>query len=254
MALDFGKSVIGGYSPAEGAPPTQLPDGIQHYYCEKKSTHPKYADCDIRIYDKNIQNIQDNTKIDGYFQDEQYIVHRRDEIKNWLKVKPEYNFTEYSSDDICILNFRGGEFCGLRETFLPQIYWKNAMKHMLEINSNFKFIVITDDVFSAKSFFPNLEVYHFSIGKDYSIINNAKYLILSNSSFAWFPAWTNDNLKFCIAPKYWGKHNVSDGFWNLGYTITSGWNYQNREGILESYEQCLKQSQEYINNHQQFYR
>lgn len=248
MNLDFGESVYGGSSPYEGAPPTVLPDGINNYYAEKPIVHPVFTNSDVRIHDFNLVNVPDNSKIDGCMQDEQYILHKKEEIKKWLKVKDEHNCIEFSSDDICVMNFRGGEYVGLHESFLRPSYWHNAMQHMKNINSNMQFVVITDDVLTAKQFFPTLPVYHFSIGKDYSIINNAKYLILSNSSFAWFPAWTNEQVKFCIAPKYWGKHNISDGFWSLGYACTkgSGWMYQTREGNLENYDKCLAECNEYI--------
>jgi hypothetical protein len=112
-------------------------------------------------------------------------------------------------------------------------------------NPHFRFVVITDDITTAKKFFPNFEVLHFNIGLDYAIVQNAHYLILSNSSFAFFPAWLSTNLKFCIAPKYWSQYNESDGYWGLGYNITSGWMYQDRSGKLQTYEECLADCEAY---------
>jgi hypothetical protein len=112
---------------------------------------------------------------------------------------------------------------------------------MRKINSDFKFVVITDDVVAAKQFFPSFEVYHFDIGKDYSIIKNAHYLILSNSSFAFFPAWTSDTLKYVIGPKYWARHNISDGYWSCGYNVYRGWNWMDRDGRLYTYDECIKE-------------
>lgn len=249
--LDFGREVVGGSGP-EGGPPQKLPKGITNYYAEKKIIHP-ISGADIRLYDKNLINIPDNTKIDGLMQDEQYIIHRKDEIRKWLKVKQEYECYDYADDNTCIINFRGGEYARHKDFFLDKNYWENAVSHMLKINSNFRFIVITDDVFTAKKFFPNFGVFHFSIAKDYVIIKNAKYLILSNSSFAWFPAWLNKNLKFCIAPKYWARHNISDGYWSCGYNITSGWYYLDRDGELSDYDSCLKELSAYIANNKNIF-
>lgn len=251
LDLDFGCKIIGGNGP-EGGPPQKLPDGIQHYYLEKKMIHPING-ADIRTYDSDLVNVLDNTKIDGLLQGEQYIAHRKNEIRNWLRIKNKHECYNYSDDNTCVINFRGGEYVNVKDFFLDENYWRNAVDCMLEINKYFRFIVITDDVPAAKKFFPNYGVFHFSIAKDYSIIKNAKYLILSNSSFAWFPAWLNENLKFCIAPKYWGRYNISDGYWSLGCNITSEWHYLDREGKLNDYNSCLNELKNYMVNHKDFH-
>lgn len=251
LHLDFGKNVIGGSGP-EGGPALTLPEGITHYYAEHKMFHP-ISGADIRIYDPLLVGVSDNTKIDGLMQDEQYIIHHKDEIKQWLKVDPEYECYDYADENTCVINFRGGEYARVKDFFLTKKYWRDAIAQMLKINPRFRFVVITEDVFTAKKFFPDYDVFHFSIAKDYVIIKNAHYLILSNSSFAWFPAWLSDNLKFCIAPKYWARHNISDGYWSLGYNITSGWHYLDREGKLIDYTTCLEELKQYVKEHPMLY-
>ena len=103
---------------------------------------------------------------------------------------------------------------------------------------NFKFIIITDDVKYAKKLLPDYPVYHFDIGRDYSVVKNAKYLILSNSSFAFFAAWTSETVKYVIAPKYWARHNVSDGFWACAFNLYRDWMWQDVNGKLFTYEEC----------------
>ena len=227
--IDFGKEV----------------EGIKNHYEERKIIHP-FSGADIRTYDEGLVNVADNTKIDGCLQDEQYIIHRKSEIKDWLKVKKEYDCYDYSSNDICVINFRGSGYVQEKDFFLYPKYWKDAVRNIRKINPNFKFVVITEDVKTAKKFFPDFEVFHFSIAKDYSIIKNAKYLVLSNSSFAQFPVFTSENLKYAIAPKYWARHNISDGYWSLGYNIMTELTYQDRRGNLEDYETCLKELNEYM--------
>ncbi len=241
--LNFGEKVTGGNGP-EGGPPDTLPDGIKYYYREKEILHLK-TEADIRTYDKNLVNIEDDTKIDGYMQDENYIIHRKNEIRNWLKVKDGFENLKYSKEDICIINFRGGEYVSHRDIFLPQKYWDNAIKNIKKINPKMEFIVVTDDVLAARKFFPKFEISHDSIGSDYSIINNAYYLILSNSSFAFFPAWLNEKVKKVIAPKYWARHNISNGYWCLGYNIVKDWHYIDRSGEVFNYDQCIEE----INNY-----
>ena len=251
MQLYFGQKVSGGKT-KDGGPAEILPDGIRNYYVERKYLHPT-NDADIRIYDKDLVEVLDSTKVDGLMQDEQYFIHRKEEIREWLKVKPQYECFDYADENTCVINFRGGEYSRHPEFYLTKKYWEDATAHMLTVNKNFRFIVITDDVFSAKKFFPEYNVFHFSIGKDYSIIKNAYYLILSNSSFAIFPAWLNENLKYCIAPKYFARHNISDGYWSLGYNMIKGWNYMDKDGVVSNYEACRDEFNEYIQAHPEYF-
>lgn len=245
MNLNFGEKVINGRGP-EGGPPEKLPDNITNYYKEREKYHP-LTGADIRTYDGELMKIPDNTKIDGVMQDERYILKYREKIKKWLEIYPEHDCFEFSNDNTCIINFRGGEYVGNKELFLKNKYWNQAIDNIKKIKPNINFTVITDDVKNAKEFFPNFNVYHFNIAKDYTIIKNAKYLIMSNSSFAWFPAWLNNDLKFCIAPKYWARHNVSNGYWSTEGNITKKWNYQDRNGKLFNYDECLQELEKYKN-------
>ena len=251
LDFDFGQQVIGGTGP-EGGPPRTLPEGIRYYYNERKIVHPGIG-ADIRGYDANLVSVPDATKIDGNMQDERYIAHRKDEIREWLRVRPEYMRPEYANDTTCVINFRGGEYVGLREVFLTRTYWNNAIRNMRAVRSDMRFVVVTDDVAEARKFFPEFPVMHDGIGSDFSIIQNAHYLILSNSSFAWFPAWTNTHLRLCIAPKYWAHHNVSDGYWSCTSNMTTGWHYQDREGRLFSYDECVKEFETYESVHADWY-
>jgi hypothetical protein len=83
------------------------------------------------------------------------------------------------------------------------------------------------------------------INIDYSILNNAKYVIIGASSFAWWAVWTNTVCQFVIAPKYWARHKISDGYWSTGGSITRGWYYLSKEGELYSDNQCIKEFELY---------
>ncbi len=238
LKLYFGKNVTGGIIPFEGGYPTQLPDQIQHYFCEERLNHPNRTD--IRDYDWRVKDISDNTKIDGLFQGEDYFYHRKNEIREWLRIEPMK-----MPENLCIVNFRGGEYVGGNDLFLPLEYWKNAINYITSKVPNIQFKIVTDDVESAKKFFPNYEVSH-DMANDYASIQHAKYLILSNSSFAILPAWLNENAKIIIAPKYWARHNVSDGYWSCGYNIVRGWLYIDKKGKISDYESCLKEKNEYM--------
>jgi hypothetical protein len=239
MNLDMGKSV-----------PENLPvyNEIDIRYKTNTCHHDIVNGCDIRSYDIGLSNVFDNTLIFGIMQDEKYFYHRKSEIKQWLRIKPEYDCFDFSDKDICILNFRGGEYVGYNELYLEREYWINAMENMKKYNPNLEFVVITDDVKSANLMLPELKSYHFDVGKDYAIIKNAHYLILSNSSFGFFPSFTNDNLKVAISPKYWARHNVSDGYWSTEQNLYSDYLWQDRKGNLFTKDECINELIQYKND------
>jgi len=204
--------------------------------------------CDIRGYDIDLFNVPDNTLIFGNMQDQKYFLHNKNLVKEWLKVKSEYDTYEYFDDNVCILNFRGGEYVGFHELYLNRKYWTDAMYNMTKINPKMEFVIVTDDTKSAKQVLPEIPAYHFSVDKDYVIIKNSKNVILSNSSFPFFAVFTSETIQNVIAPKYWARHNVSDGYWSSSQNMYEGWMYQDREGNVQTYDECLKEFKQYLKN------
>ena len=229
----------------------EVPDGLDVYYekevRKKLNTchHDMTVGCDVRGYDQGLMDVPDNTIIFGNMQYEKYFDHNKELVKEWLKVKEEYDTYEYMDDDVCVLNYRGGEYVGFHELYLTREYWLNAMENMTKINPNMKFVTITDDVKASQAMLPEIPAYHFTVDKDYAIIKNSKHVILSNSSFPFFAVYTSDTIENIIAPKYWARHNVSDGYWAMSQNIYSGWTYQDRDGNLSTAEECVKELEKY---------
>ena len=188
--------------------------------------------------DDSIHDVEDNTLLYGNLQAESYFIKYKDKIKDWLRVKPEYDSKEYIKDNLCILNMRGGEYSSSPELFLGRSYWKNAMKQMKKIRPDMEFMIVTEDVESARKVLPEVEAHHFDMGKDYVTVKNARYLIASNSSFAVLAALTSDELKYAIAPKYWARHNVSNGYWASEQNIYSFFHYMDRKGKIFTADEC----------------
>lgn len=176
---------------------------------------------DIRGYDPEINFVQDNTIIEGEFQDQRYWIHRLPEIKEWLKVEPLE-----MPDDLCIINFRGGEFATVPDLFLPKEYWDSAIALM---NKKYppmvgdtvwqmRYEVHTDDPELARQFFPDIPIIenamitgdkrYSNIGFNWRSIRYAKHLIIGNSSFPILPALLNEDVKEVIAPRYWARRNT----------------------------------------------
>lgn len=162
-------------------------------------------------YNPEFNFVEDNTIIDGEFQDERYFGHRLHEINKWLKVEPIQ-----MSHDICVIGFRGGEFKLFPDLFLTQDYWEKAIGMMLDINPDMRFEVHTDDLETAKAYFAGLKnllaVWH-DPELNWKSVRYAKYLIIPNSSFYILPALLNGHARKVIAPRYWGRRNTKE--WNM---------------------------------------
>ena len=184
---------------------------------------------ETRYYNPEWNFIHDNTIIDGEFQDERYFEHRLPEIREWLKTEPLE-----MPDDVCVINFRGGEYTVSPELFLPQEYWDRAVKLMRDKYPNIKFEVHTDDPITARKFFPDFKIWENpfrvineynteriaqgfeKMGYNWRAIRYAKHLILSNSSFAIFPALLNETADI-IAPRWWNRYNLRRWEWPQNY-------------------------------------
>jgi hypothetical protein len=162
---------------------------------------------DIRPYDPDINFTEDNTILDGEFQDEGYWGHRIQDIDEWLKVEPLD-----MPDDLCVIGFRGGEFRAIPDLFLPKQYWDKAILGIKLENPDMKFQVHTDDPETARQFFPECEVIH-DMELNWRSVRYAKWLIIANSSFYILPAMLNQSVKQIIAPRYWARRNI--GLWAL---------------------------------------
>jgi hypothetical protein len=195
----------------EGYPPINMPKKFT-YYREESSD-----------YDPFIKDIPDNYIIHGNLQGEGYFEKYKDQIREWLAVEPLK-----MPYDTCVIAFRGGEYKWVKEFFLPQSYWDAAIANMKKINPYMKFEVHTDDVDEARKFFPNYKCIH-DPEINWRSIRYASYLILSNSSFGWFPAWLGE-AKLIIAPLYWQRYNME--YWHLEQNKTKCFTYQDKCGNL----------------------
>jgi hypothetical protein len=153
---------------------------------------------------KVVPNNLEGHILDGEFQNERIWLPIIDKVREWLPTEPLI-----MPEDLCVINFRGGEYTVFSDLFLPKEYWDLGIKMMKEINPDMKFEVHTDDEVTAKQFFPDYKVIH-DVRLNWRSIRNAKYLLLSNSSFNILPAYLNENVKKIIAPKYWARYNTKE--------------------------------------------
>lgn len=174
-------------------------------------------------YNPEFNFIEDNTIIDGEFQDERYFGHRMAEISGWLDTSQIC--LEGVPRDLCTIGFRGGEFYTVPELGLPKSYYEKGINLMREINPDMKFEVHTDDEVLARQFFPDFRVVH-DVGINWRTIRYSQYSIVANSSFYILPRllqhWAN-NRAITIAPRYWDRYNIKK--WERPYNYYKSFLY-----------------------------
>lgn len=161
------------------------------------------------VYDPDINFVEDNTIIDGNFEDPRYFEHRLPEINEWLKTEPLL-FNE--QEDTCLIGFRGGEYYTVSELGLPKEYFDRAIIEMRKINPKMRFEVHTDDLELARKFFPDFIIFIRDIEINWRAMRYAKFAIIANSSFYVLPRLLadNDSWAITIAPRYWNRYNIKE--------------------------------------------
>jgi hypothetical protein len=174
-----------------------------------------YSDTEMQIFNEEIFNIPDFTKIIGYFQSEKYFLGYEHKIKSWFKLEMDEktkNILElYRKDQYCYVHFRGGDYKN-NSNLLPKIYYDLAMQEMAK-EKDIKFLVITDDLDLAKLYFPSTEIISNDTLTDFKCLYFSKYSIISNSSFSWWTSWLSDKEK-SVAPSKWLNYNKDGEIWH----------------------------------------
>ena len=240
MDIDLGKEI-----PEENKPEFKRFEDNDNRLYLGNSGHDMEHGVYVSGVDPLLDEIEDGTLLYGNLQAEKYFEKYRDSLKEWLKIKPEYDSHEYTRDNLCIIHLRCGDYSNSPELWLDRKYWIHGIRNMRKIRPDMEFLAVTDDVEAAHKILPEVKAVRNDIGKDYVTLKNARYLLLSNSSFAVFPALTSDELQFAIAPKYWARHNVSDGYWASEQNIYSCFNYMDKKGRLFTPDECRAELEEY---------
>jgi hypothetical protein len=237
-------------------------NGIVNEYHEPWKNLKHVDNVNITMLNLTLYEIEDNTILlgdngahGGIYQSEDYIIDRKEDIRKWFSIKDEYK-EKYDNilkdmgikldENLCVINFRGGEYRSIPNVLLRKEYWRDSVEKMREINPNMEFVIITDDPKTASSFIPfGFKSIHVDVGFDFYVVNQSYWNIISNSTFGWWAAWLNEKTKKVIAPKYWARHNVSDGYWATGDSYTRGFEYLDRDGKLFDYETCKQEALKY---------
>lgn len=258
MTVDFGVELRGGSSP-EGGPPTTLPIGITKYYRERRE-NLRQTTTDVSRTDPDLLVIRPGTKFDGNCQSVNYLDGYRDELRTWITINK--NHSQPTDENTCLIHIRGGDFAGLKNVFLRAEYYLQAMTCIRQQHPGVNFSCVTDQPELVHALLPDIEIIGASLALetdsdkathhrggpvaiDFSLLAQAKYLIIPNSSFSWWAAYLNPRAEIVVAPKYWAAHNISDGYWSTSDMVTTGFTYLDRQGNTWTAEQCLQEKNRY---------
>lgn len=204
----------------------------------------QYFDSDLNLcathFDERVISIDGSRDLQGYFQSENYFFGNIKKLRNYIKINPLVLAKNSIPKDVCVLNIRGGEYKRFKDLILPYSYWKNAVENIRCIYGVEKFIVVTDDYRYGRALFPSCEIISGNIGDCYAALNNAQYIIASNSSFSYFPIKTNTNSPVVIAPQYWSRFGNPYQRWAAPSNFYVDWHWQDNLGNMVAYDKCLE--------------
>ena len=121
-----------------------------------------------------------------------------------------------------------------------QTYWINAIKNMKRINNELSFSIVTDDYNYASKLLPEIDILKGNMHDDFSRIFYAKYIIVSNSSFSYFPINLGEKPKNIIAPAHWARFANTEDKWVSPANYYKNWTYQNELGKILSKKEIKK--------------
>lgn len=236
----------------------------QHHYKEK-TEYLSGTDIDISRTDHGLFDILPFTQFEGNCQSTKYLEGHRDDLVSWIKIKDEYK-DHVTDENTCIIHLRTGDFKKIKDVFLPRKYYRDAMDHIRSLNKDIMFCCVTDEKEEAEKILPGVEIigsaalgkedgrkasHHRGgpVGIDFALLMNAAYLIIPNSSFSWWAAYLNTQKKAVIAPKYWARHNISNGYWSTSDIITTGFTYLDTAGKSFSSDECWEEKDAFEAEH-----
>ena len=205
------------------------------FYCDP------YFNAVITFYDNKFFKVNKNIILRGFFQSEKYLGGSLYNIGNIIKFKTKLiRNLDALNHKICLINLRGGEYKRHKDLILPLEYWEFAINYMKEKKNISQFIVVTDDKFYAKRIFPNFEIISDNIALCFQYLTVAKYLIVSNSSFSYFPIAMNRNKPFVIGPHNWARFNNPLDLWISPCNFYKKWHWMDKKGRLFKYSDLTK--------------
>lgn len=230
--------------------PFVLGEKAQEEYLKELPTYyeKRYFDKQMEFFstsfDSDVLSLKQSSRLEGYFQSEKYFFGDLEKLRKYVRLREPFASKNILPNNVCVLNIRGGEYKRFKDLILPKSYWLNGMDHMRNLFGVDRFIVVTDDGPYARFLFPELEVIYGNVGECYSTLYGAKNIVVSNSSFAYFPIKTSLKNPNVIAPQYWARPGNVYKRWANPANLYQDWSWQAMDGSLLTYSECLPEVSE----------
>lgn len=154
----------------------------------------------------------DGTIYHGYFQSDFYVKKLANKlnlpIRKRYKIAFDNQFGDiFKTSKTVVVHIRRTDYInyGRRDISLPIAYFKRQLESIPELDQ-YKVFFVSDDMKHVREAFPDRPNFIFSQNDeitDFQLIKNADVAIISNSTFAWWAAYTCDKHNLVIAPKNW---------------------------------------------------
>ena len=179
-------------------------------------------------YWKGVNQLKDNTYLDGYWQSEQYFIEFSDKIRADFTFKLPFSkqnaeIAKYIAQVNAVsLHVRRGDYVSNKKNAFISVcsldYYRAAIEQTKSQVDKPVFFVFSDDIDWVKS---NLVLDKTTVFvshndgsesfNDMRLMSLCKHHIIANSSFSWWGAWLNANPnKIVIAPKQWFASKLDD--------------------------------------------
>lgn len=179
----------------------------------------RYQELHSCLEEVDLNSISNFTYVSGYFQSSKIIEENIEFVKNLFKTS---KMKIFQSND-CVTHLRRGDYLTTifdeinSKAVIPDEWFRNQLKYIKSEFSPDNFHVVGDDANYLRNFCNNLEMDALPIiqspMEDFVKLMSSKYLIISNSSFAWWAAFLNvHDDAIIIAPKNWVGFHVGQEY------------------------------------------
>lgn len=209
---------------------------------EEISNYPSSKIYEVRFYDKDcghdlgsrvtditnkLENSSEDFKLEGLYADPEFWFENIQFVRESLVFNSHFRATLDKTPSKPIIHIRGGDFLESNSSLKIDYYQKALITSGKELN---EFFIATDDPDYVRRLFLNEKLNFLPFNRrhsstaphhiggsfvlDFLELIASDYLIISNSTFAFWASLLNERASQIIAPIYWSAHHCNKQHWS----------------------------------------